>query len=81
MTNTPWGERHAYVLTGDGPVLRGEHEKAMRVSPFMGMEQRYAVSLSRPGATLSVHIESREDGRARVRRHAQAAPPAVPRRR
>ncbi len=63
VTNTPWGQRQTYVLAGDGPVLRGEHDKAMRVSPFMGMDQRYSVALSRPANTLSVHIESREDGR------------------
>jgi uncharacterized protein len=61
VTNTPWGERHAYVLD----ARRSEHEKAMRVSPFMGMDQRYTVSLAPPGPTLSVHIESREeDGKA-----------------
>jgi uncharacterized protein len=58
VTNTPWGERHAYVLDG----RRSEHEKAMRVSPFMGMDQRYRVSVAPPGPTLSVHIESREHG-------------------
>jgi DUF1365 family protein len=62
VTNTPWGERHAYVLTGAGRVLRGDHAKAMRVSPFMGMRQRYTVAVSTPGPTLSVHIESREAG-------------------
>ena len=62
VTNTPWGERHAYVLTGGGRVLRGEHDKAMRVSPFMGMEQRYAVSVTEPGPTLSVHIETSQAG-------------------
>lgn len=56
VTNTPWGERHAYVLEG----RRSEHDKAMRVSPFMGMDQRYTVSVAPPGPTLSVHIESRE---------------------
>jgi DUF1365 family protein len=61
VTNTPWGERHAYVLD----ARRSEHDKAMRVSPFMGMDQRYTVSLAPPGPTLSVHIESREeDGKA-----------------
>ncbi len=59
VTNTPWGERHAYVLD----ARRSEHDKAMRVSPFMGMDQRYTVSLAPPGPTLSVHIESHEDGR------------------
>ena len=57
VTNTPWGERHAYVLD----ARRSERDKAMRVSPFMGMDQRYTISLAPPGATLSVHIESRED--------------------
>lgn len=56
VTNTPWGERHAYVLEG----RRSEHDKAMRVSPFMGMDQRYTVSVAPPGPKLSVHIESRE---------------------
>lgn len=58
VTNTPWGERHAYVLD----ARRSEHDKAMRVSPFMDMDQRYTVSLAPPGPTLSVHIESREGG-------------------
>ena len=56
VTNTPWGERHAYVLDH----RRTEHDKAMRVSPFMGMDQRYTVSVAPPGPTISVHIESRE---------------------
>ncbi len=62
VTNTPWGERHAYVLDGGGHVVRGEHDKAMRVSPFMGMDQRYAVAVGEPGPTLSVHIESVQEG-------------------
>ena len=64
VTNTPWGERHAYVLPrgGDGPVLDGGSDKALHVSPFMGMDQRYAWRASRPGPTLSVHITSSEDG-------------------
>jgi DUF1365 family protein len=61
VTNTPWGERHSYVIDGGGRVLRSEHDKAMRVSPFMGMDQRYAVAVGEPGPTLSVHIESVED--------------------
>ncbi len=59
VTNTPWEERHAYVLD----ARRTQHDKAMRVSPFMGMDQRYTVSVAPPGPTISVHIESRERGR------------------
>jgi DUF1365 family protein len=64
VTNTPWGERHAYVLPrgGDGPVLDGGFDKALHVSPFMAMDQRYAWRASHPGPTLSVHIASSEDG-------------------
>lgn len=60
VTNTPWGERHAYVVAGDG---RGaDLDKALHVSPFMGMDQRYTLRVPAPGATASVHIESTEDG-------------------
>lgn len=59
VTNTPWGDRHAYVLPGG----RGTPGKALHVSPFMGMDHSYEVRASVPGETLSVHIESRRDGR------------------
>jgi DUF1365 family protein len=55
VTNTPWGERHAYVA--------GENlAKQLHVSPLMGMQQRYAFRAPAPGPTLSVHIESTEAG-------------------
>lgn len=65
VTNTPWGERHAYVIPARGPrrVLAAELDKALHVSPFMGMAQRYAISLSAPGETLGVHVRSSERGR------------------
>ena len=70
VTNTPWGERHAYVLgatdtapTGSprssGAVLTHEFDKAMHVSPFMAMDHRYLVRAATPGERLTVHIESR----------------------
>jgi DUF1365 family protein len=65
VTSTPWGERHAYVLRrhGEGPVLSAEFEKRLHVSPFMAMAQSYSIRMTAPGPTLSVHIESTEDGR------------------
>jgi uncharacterized protein len=65
VTNTPWGERTAYVLGRDGDerVLRGEASKRLHVSPFMGMAQSYAWRATEPGPTLSVHIENFERGR------------------
>ena len=64
VTNTPWGERRAYVLerSGEGAVLAASFAKALHVSPFMGMEQRYTMRAAVPGATLAVHIESHELG-------------------
>jgi DUF1365 family protein len=58
VTNTPWGERHAYVSQGRG----GEFDKALHVSPFMPMDQRYTWRATKPGATASVQIESHKDG-------------------
>jgi len=62
VTNTPWGERHAYVLRREeeGSVLAGDFTKALHVSPFMGMKQRYTMRVAEPGPTLAVHIESHE---------------------
>src|SRR5262249_49006788 len=53
VTNTPWGEKHAYLLGPDG----GELTKALHVSPFMGMDHSYVVRATTPGETLSMHIE------------------------
>jgi DUF1365 family protein len=68
VTNTPWGERHAYVIAADAEpagtsagrngISEGRFEKAMHVSPFMGMEHDYHCRLTNPSETLSVHIES-----------------------
>jgi DUF1365 family protein len=66
VTNTPWGERHAYVLapraTSSTGVLGGGLAKALHVSPFMGMDHRYEWRLTAPAQTLSVHIASHRDG-------------------
>ena len=42
--NTPWNERHAYVLDArdqSGPDFRFEFDKAFHVSPFLPMDMRY----------------------------------------
>jgi uncharacterized protein len=64
VTNTPWGERHAYVLrrSGDERVLGGDFEKLLHVSPFMGMDHSYVMRAAAPAETLSVHVESRRSG-------------------
>jgi DUF1365 family protein len=66
VTNTPWGERHAYVLspTGDRPaasIMRGRFAKDFHVSPFMGMNHTYAWRMTEPGEHLIVHIDSEQE--------------------
>jgi len=65
VTNTPWGERHAYVLRrdGDGRVLEDRVDKAFHVSPFMGMDHHYEWRVVEPGEELLVHIDSLREGR------------------
>jgi|HubBroStandDraft_2_1064218.scaffolds.fasta_scaffold00089_9 DUF1365 family protein len=70
VTNTPWGERHAYVMPvartadhGTVALIGAQFEKALHVSPLMGMDHIYDWRLTEPGPRLSVHIEShRTDG-------------------
>jgi DUF1365 family protein len=58
VTNTPWGERSAYVLAGGS----GQLEKRMHVSPFMPMDQTYSFSAAVPGDRLALTIENRRAG-------------------
>ena len=65
VTNTPWGERTEYVVdTRSAPTAwTGHFAKAMHVSPFMGMDQRYRLEASAPGEDLRLHLANEEDGR------------------
>ena len=61
VNNTPWGERHCYVLTDAAgrsgrPMLRFHCEKALHVSPFMPMQLGYDWAISPPAQRLAVHI-------------------------
>lgn len=58
VTNTPWGERHRYVLDPSG----GRLDKRLHVSPFMPMDQQYAWKVTEPGEQLVVHLENHQDG-------------------
>lgn len=69
VTNTPWGERHAYVLDahsaadhGSAAVLSGQFPKELHVSPLMGMDHVYDWHMTEPSDRLAVHIESRVPG-------------------
>jgi uncharacterized protein len=67
VSNTPWGERHCYVLSADAAnrasrVQRYRHRKDFHVSPFLQMDADYRWRLSQPGARLSVNIDYLRDG-------------------
>jgi len=67
ITNTPWKERHAYVLdwkSGDpaGASVRFAFDKAFHISPFMAMDQHYDWRFTPPGRRLAVHMDVRDDG-------------------
>lgn len=65
ITNTPWGERHAYVMpvAAAGTTWKSaELTKAFHVSPFMPMDQAYAWHFTEPAERLHVHMENRTSG-------------------
>lgn len=62
VNNTPWNERHAYVLPVNGAAsLNYSFEKAMHVSPFNPMAMRYKWFSNVPSSHLSVHLENWQD--------------------
>lgn len=69
ITNTPWNERHAYVLRPPADpapgrsLLRFALAKDFHVSPFMPMDIDYDWRFTPPGATLGVHMVNRHAGR------------------
>lgn len=62
ITNTPWLERHAYVLdarrTPPGRTMRFGFDKRFYVSPFMPMAQRYDWRFGVPADRLGVHMRN-----------------------
>jgi hypothetical protein len=62
ITNTPWGERHAYFLRASeaqrhGRALHWQFDKTFHVSPFLPMERGYHWSFTPPGEDLNVHMD------------------------
>jgi DUF1365 family protein len=61
ITNTPWGERHTYVLdaraAAQGDVTR-TFRKQFHVSPFFGMDLDYAWRFTQPAERLEIHMRN-----------------------
>lgn len=66
VSNTPWGERHVYLLDARGhrgaAPFRARFAKAFHVSPFLGDRMTYEWAFTVPGERLSVTMRNLEDG-------------------
>jgi uncharacterized protein len=63
VNNTPWGERHCYLLNKEQFSAKGgaaSHllEKQFHVSPFMPMDIRYRWQLTSPGEAITIQIDN-----------------------
>ena len=86
VTNTPWNERHTYVLQAQPEQhwLRTDFEKDFHVSPIYPMDMSYHWHSNTPGRTLVLLLASSEAGEtvfdATLSLEHQPATPAVLRR-
>jgi uncharacterized protein len=69
ITNTPWNERHAYVLSRENDERRGHgHQHCYRfpkdfhVSPFFPMDIDYDWRFGEPGEKLNAHMRLERKG-------------------
>jgi uncharacterized protein len=68
ITNTPWGERHLYVLDDSrnihphGRWRRFRFAKAFHISPYMPMQIAYDWRFAVPGERLRAHLINYQDG-------------------
>lgn len=63
VSNTPWGERHQYVVQPTDPdTLRFALGKQFHVSPFLPMDLDYAWHFNLPGERLAVHMVNSRQG-------------------
>ncbi|KTC87470.1 MULTISPECIES: DUF1365 domain-containing protein [Legionella] len=84
VTNTPWGEKHNYVLESSGKpkndLYHYQFQKELHVSPFMAMNYEYQFNLKLNKREIIVHMENHIDGKKdfdatlRLKASAQKAP-------
>ncbi|WP_323844592.1 DUF1365 domain-containing protein [Microbulbifer magnicolonia] len=62
--NTPWNERHSYLLDcrAEAAVQKAAFAKNFHVSPFMPMAQGYRWRSATPGRRLSAFLQSSDGG-------------------
>jgi DUF1365 family protein len=66
VTNTPWSERHHYVLPTleklEEDIYQCTFEKKLHVSPFLAMHYTYNMRLKLSQERFILHIENLKDG-------------------
>lgn len=65
ITNTPWKERHQYVLSvteGAARLKRFGFDKNFHVSPFLPMDMQYRWTFNQPRNRLFVHMQNYKNG-------------------
>ena len=84
ITNTPWGERHSYVLltgeeTGDRQYQQKgdrhhvfQFDKQFHVSPFNPMDMQYNWVLSEPLEKLHIHMDNTQQQGELIDKHFDA---------
>lgn len=75
INNTPWDERHSYVLWNhdDSDQISSSFKKNFHVSPFMNMDQQYEWAFSKPTESFSVHMENFEQEKLMFKAHLDLA--------
>lgn len=62
VTNTPWGEKHSYVLANPAKphqnIYKYNIKKELHVSPFLAMDYEYQFSLKVDNQKIILHIEN-----------------------
>ncbi|TKB50597.1 DUF1365 domain-containing protein [Ferrimonas sediminicola] len=61
VSNTPWNQRHYYLVPVQGPQVT---DKAFHVSPFMPMAMRYHWQIETPAERLKLQMENHSDHKA-----------------
>tara|TARA_B100001996_G_C18611547_1_gene573933 strand:+ start:249 stop:1031 length:783 start_codon:yes stop_codon:yes gene_type:complete len=66
VTNTPWKERHSYIIKNNNKNIRPKNisiklDKKLHVSPFWGMDHQYEWFFSEPSKRLLVNMKNFKD--------------------
>ena len=64
VTNTPWGEKHSYVIEINTNTERhySGFSKRHHVSPFLPMDMEYIWRSNRPGKSIGLYMENHRNG-------------------